>query len=570
MTESIISSRSASISSKEGYEIRQGSTDSSSLDLEKKENAVDTTIAKPFDSDEDIADVEKAGGKKINNSLIDETFAFMQDAKKLDPLTPKQESKLKWKLYIYLLLMLGFLDMMLFIDKATLSYSTILGLFDDVHITSNQYNNLNTLFYVGYIVGQFPGHYIMQTFPLGKFVGLVTFSWSVVVFLHCCAYNYGGLIALRFFLGFTESCLLPAMEATMGMFFTHQEQAFLQPVFWISCLSCGIPAGFIAYGLEFVTKSIAPWKLFMIITGGITFFLSIFLFFYYPDNPSKARFLTDEEKLYTIDRVRKSTRGGIENKIFKKHQFIEALKDPITWLFTFAAFTLMLSNNLAYQQNLIFTSLNVSDLNSTLVGVALAGYNTVSAIIATFAMYLIPNQSAYHAMFWMLPSIAGGIAFVALPWSNRIGELATMIIASDFGITYIIALGWTTATSTGYTKKLTRGLMFMVGYAIANIISPQLWQSRDAPRYYPAWIVQIVVAWFVTPIIYLVARVILARRNKQRKELKEKKIAEGSLETIEKTYVDTVDEFGNPVKVLIDNSMLDLTDMENLNFVYPL
>lgn len=35
------------------------------------------------------------------------------------------------------------------VDKATLSYASILGLFEETGINGTQYNNMNTLFYVG-------------------------------------------------------------------------------------------------------------------------------------------------------------------------------------------------------------------------------------------------------------------------------------------------------------------------------------------------------------------------------------------------------------------------------------
>jgi MFS family permease len=71
----------------------------------------------------------------------------------------------------------------------------------------------------------------MQRLPLGKFVTSIIFFWSLIIFLHCTASNYGGLMALRFFLGFFESVIVPAMEITLGMFFKPEEQALMQPIF---------------------------------------------------------------------------------------------------------------------------------------------------------------------------------------------------------------------------------------------------------------------------------------------------------------------------------------------------
>lgn len=56
-----------------------------------------------------------------------------------------------------------------------------------------------------------------------------------------------------------------------------------------------------------------------------------------PDNPAKARFLTTEEKVHVIRRLRVNG-GAIETKVFKKHQYIEALKDPKSWLFVLDIF----------------------------------------------------------------------------------------------------------------------------------------------------------------------------------------------------------------------------------------
>lgn len=421
---------------------------------------------------------------------------------------------------------------------------------------------------VGYVVAQWPGNYILQRLPFGKFVGGTIFVWSVIVFLHCAGTNYGGFIALRFFLGAVEAVLVPAMEITLGMFFKREEQAYLQPIFWTTCMGAPIPAGFIAYGLLFTHSTIRPWKFFMIITGGATLLLSTYCWFLYPSNPAEARFLSIEEKVHAIKRVHDSSQSSIEQKQFKKTQFIETIRDPISWLFALQSFTLMLSNNLAYQQNLLYVSLGVSDLGSTLVSVAGGGFAVVACIVAAILMRYFPNNNAYFGLFWCIPALAGGIGMVTVPWANKLGLLACLILAGNtFGITYIIALGWTTSSAAGYTKKLTRNVMFMIGYGIANIISPQIWVSSDAPRYYPAWIVQIVIAWVGTPAILIIIRIVLSRRNKQRSRW----IAEQQVLGFEEEgFVEQLDAEGHTVKAKVDIALLDLTDLENKYFIYPL
>jgi len=408
----------------------------------------------------------------------------------------------------------------------------------------------------------------MQRFPLGKFVTVIVFIWSAIILLHCAASSYGGLIALRLFLGMFEAVIVPAIEMTLGMFFKPEEQALMQPIFWISCMGAPLPAGFIAYGLLFSKSRVLPWKFFMIITGSITFLLSIYSFFWYPDNPAKARFITLEEKVQCIRRVHEASQASIEQKQFKKSQFKEAIRDPVSWLFGLQAFTLMISNNLFYQQNLLFIGIGVSNLGSTLVSAAGGAFAIAVCLVATFLLSRYRGHNAYWATFWCIPAIAGGIGMVAAPWSARLGLLTCILLAGNtYGVTYIVSLGWTTSSAAGYTKKLTRNVIFMVGYSVGNLVSPQIWVASDAPRYYPAWIIQIIISWFGTPLILLVIRYILAGRNRERRIWIEEQKAKG-LEA--DGYVERKDEEGRNVKTKVEVALLDLTDLENKYFLYPL
>lgn len=472
----------------------------------------------------------------------------------------------------------------------------MLGIYEETGINDTDYNNLNTLFYAGkdrrlesgdmrvrrefnisltrcvfagYIVAQLPGHFLMQKFPLGRFVAVSVFLWSLVVFLHCTAESYGALIPLRFFLGFFESSLVPAMEVTIGMFLTPNEALRVQPLFFISCLASPIPAGFIAYGLlHSQSTTVLPWKFFMIITGSITLLLALYSWFWYPDNPARAKFLTIEERVHAIRRIHAATRSSIEQKTVKRYQITECLKDPVSWLFGLTALTNQLSNNLSYQQNLLFLAIGVDNLGSTLVSAAGGAFATICCVFAFLGLRFVPGQAALWGSFWSMFAVAGGIGMVTISWGEQLPLLACMLLAgSTFGITYIIALGWNIATAGGYTKKLLRNVIWMVAYSVANLISPQIWVAKDAPRYYGAWISQIVISWTGAPACMLAIWFILARRNKERRLWIAEQEALGKRPV---GMVEHVDAEGCKVQLEVDISLLDLTDLENRYFLYQL
>lgn len=126
--------------------------------------------------------------------------------------------------------------------------------------------------------------------------------------------------------------------------------------------------------------------------------------FIYPNNPAEARFLTVPERLHLVHRIHTATASSIEHKHFKRYQLLEALRDPVSWLFGLQAFTLMISNNIAYQQNLLFVSLGVSDLGSTLVSAASGGFSVACCIVAALLLRYIPWRKAYVSPFiWLKP-----------------------------------------------------------------------------------------------------------------------------------------------------------------------
>ena len=76
----------------------------------------------------------------------------------------------------------------------------------------------------------------------------------------------------------------------------------------------------------------------------------------------------------------------------------------------------------------------------------------------------------------------------------------------------------------------------------------------------------IVVSWVGTPAILFVIRFILARRNAEREAL----IAECSEDERGAGRVEQRDEDGQVLVKNVDIAMLDLTDLENKFFIYPL
>lgn len=163
--------------------------------------------------------------------------------------SPQEENIATKKIHWVILTLTITVNTLLFMDKATLSYASILEIYDSCNLTDALYDDLNSIFYAGYVVGQ-SLNFVLQKYDIRKFITVILAIWTVIIFCHAAASNFAGLAVLRFLLGFFESIVVPLFEVTLYQFYTPNQRATIQPILWIGCV--GFPvvtAGFIAYGV---------------------------------------------------------------------------------------------------------------------------------------------------------------------------------------------------------------------------------------------------------------------------------------------------------------------------------
>jgi hypothetical protein len=65
-----------------------------------------------------------------------------------------------------------------------------------------------------------------------------------------------------------------------------------------------------------------------------------------PDNQLNPRWLSPQHRKLAVLRTR-GNQQGIGNKTFKKHQLVEALTDPLTWMFVFYSLVHSIPNGIS-------------------------------------------------------------------------------------------------------------------------------------------------------------------------------------------------------------------------------
>ncbi|KAK4082434.1 uncharacterized protein Triagg1_2246 [Trichoderma aggressivum f. europaeum] len=499
----------------------------------------ETTHSQP-DSQEENESAESAGSAratlKLSDRSADESYKLFSKVQVSDP-TPEEAQRIRNKCLWRILPFLCIGYHLMYVDKQTLGSSAILGILEDAKLNSNQYNWLSSIFYFGYMVAEWPQNWALQRFPVGKWLAGNLIVWGGITLLHIPCNNFASLFVVRFLLGLSEACIVPAFLLSMSMFFTYQEQAVMMSVMWSIGNSSPITSGFLSYGVLWIR------------TGHHC--------------PLHADFLTYEERAQAILRI-KGNNSGIEQKQFKKHQFIEAIKDPKTWLFALHAWSQEMGNGINNQTSLIINSFGFTVFQTTLL-------STVSGVIAFFtlsaaaiALHLTRNSRAWISLIAYVPAVISSILLLALPWSNRWGLIVGVWLRYTTGVPYAVVMIWAANASAGHTKKTTVIALYHIGYGLGNIISPQLFEPRWKPRYKPTWIILLIVAAILPSIIIITLRFYLSRENKRRDKLEAENVVTNN------GLVETTNADGTKDVHVVDTNQLDLTDRENLKFRYVL
>ncbi|TFK49089.1 MFS general substrate transporter [Heliocybe sulcata] len=525
-----------------------------------------------LDEKHPIDDVS-AEAVKIDSRIDVAASLVAGDATADDELHPEESRRIRAKIDWHLLPLLFFIYTVQYIDKGTLASSYVLGIVQDNNLTIDQWNNLGSAFYIGYLAFEYPQNWALQRFPVGKWMAFNILLWCIFLGLHCVCQNFGGLFALRFLLGASEGCITAGLMLVASMFYTRTEIA--ERIGWtFQCNGVGtIISGFLSFGVAHISAGDKPhqWQWLMIITVILTFFVFVLFVLFFPDNPTTAKFLSQEEKLKAVKRV-EGNKNGIETKVWKKEQFIEALTDTKTWLFFLFAAVADLQNGIGVQYSRVIKSIGFTNLQTTVLNIPSGLTQIMGITLGCYLLRKFPNSRAWiNIGFWM-PSILAALLELCLPSSNKAGLLAGIYLLNFGGAPgFIMILSWVTATVSGHTKKLATNSIVLIGYALGQILCTQFWKDKYAPRYYVPW--GITLASHITDILIVLAiRYVLVRENRRRDRLLAEAQVSGNVppEMLDYGYVVKADENGYPIKVKVDKALLDLTDKENLAFRYVL
>ncbi|KAG9098534.1 hypothetical protein FRC06_006241 [Ceratobasidium sp. 370] len=443
-------------------------------------------------------------------------------------ITPEQDAAVLRKVdrwLIPVMLMVYFLQQL---DKSSLSYTSVFGIVSDTHLVGSQYSWLGSIVYVAQLVWQPVSSYLLVRLPVGKYLFVNVFAWGVAVSCTAAAHNFSGLLATRFFLGIFEATVAPSFITITQMWWRRREQT-MRLSFWQAMNGVTAMIGsLLAFGIGHISGSLRPYQTIFLFVGLLTLLLSPIVYFVLPDSPTTAKFLSREEKIVAVERLRANNQGT-ESKTWEWSQVREVLTDPKTYLWIVMQFACALpSGGISTFGPLIIKGFGFNQFYTILFNIPFGALQVIVTLgSATIATKL---KLKWPVLFFLtLPPIAGASALYML---GRDASLRNRLL----GCYYVI-------------------------------VGPLLYRTVDAPYYHRGLISNIMALY-------------LSFKNKQhaaarRRAGKKAVVIDASLEdskaareAAEKNSATEGEEVVR--RRLNDQAFDDLTDLQNEDFIYVL
>jgi MFS family permease len=522
----------------DGYEMKELGVREKDNNADSRNTAHRSDEASDSDDEEDGAWIERPRRTSIQSFEL---------------YTPDEERAVRRKLDTHLVIFVSVLYLLSFLDRSNIGNAKIAGLTDDLAISDNQYEWLLTSFYITYILFEWMT-VMYQLVPPHIYISVCVCAWGVLASLQCLATSYAYMLVMRALLGIGEAAFV-GIPFYLTFFFRREELAFRTGLFISAAPLATSFASSLAWAIVKMgdKTGIASWRLLFLIEGFPAVLVAVACFYWLPDSPATARWLTSRQRKIATLRLRNENdgAGSIERKSSsaprhkKKFQWREVLKTMLNLRSWLAAFMFFFCN-VAFSSMPVFlpTIINAMGFDRESSQGLSAPPFLFAFVVVLLTAYLSDRYKSrsvpmiFHAFFAMCGYLTLVFAGVKRSNSHALRYVAVYPICAGFFSAVAIIITWTINNQASDEGKGTGIVVLNVVGQMGPLVGTRLYPDAEGP-YYVKGMTVCAVSMGMVVILTFALRIVLSRENARmrgkRKEAEGEGLVGGSVE--EKDFV---------------------------------
>lgn len=230
------------------------------------------------------------------------------------------------------------------LDRGNISQALSDNLLDDLHMTTNEYNLGQTIFYIAFLFAELPSQLISKKLGPDNWIPIQMVSWSLVASMQAFLSGRASFYICRALLGIIEGGFIPDNILYLSYFYTGKELPRRLSWFWVSYQCTSIVSAFLAYGILHMAgiNGLAGWRWLFALEGMLTGLIGIASYFYLPPSPTqtasifrgKDGWFNEREEKIMVNRILRDdpSKGDMHNRqALSWRMFAETIQDYHMW-----------------------------------------------------------------------------------------------------------------------------------------------------------------------------------------------------------------------------------------------
>ncbi|KAJ1982883.1 hypothetical protein H4R35_000009 [Dimargaris xerosporica] len=400
-----------------------------------------------------------------------------------DDLDPVEYQRFIRKLDWHLVPFFGLLYLFCTLDRINIGNARLFTLEEDMNLSPAQYSWGLSIFFVGYILFEVPSNLALRKFGPARWLARIGVLWGGLSMCQAAVTNFAGFFILRFLFGMSEAGLFPGIIYYLTHWYTRKEISVRIAFFYVSAALAGCIGGLLAYAIGHMDHvgNLRAWQWLFILEGIPSVLLGVVTWFYIPNSPSEASWLSPRERRYAVTRMAQDY-TDVEDDRFQWSQFKSAIFDykvPF-YMIMFLGFLNPLYAMSLFQPSVI-RDLGFSSWQAQLLTIPPSVINAVITVLMSWHSTR-SRERAYHVA---LPAVVGATGYVLIAFltggTARYAVICTLL--SMYNASLPPTLGWLTNNLVGSTKAATATAIVVAFGNLSGFISGQFYRPDEAPRY---------------------------------------------------------------------------------------
>ncbi|KAJ6472650.1 major facilitator superfamily domain-containing protein [Mycena vulgaris] len=431
----------------------------------------------------------------------------------------EEERRLVRKLDRRILPITCLLYLFAYLDRSNLGNARLQGLPKDTlggDPTGKRFDWVNSVFFFAYILCQVPCSVTSKLFPPRVWLACMAIGWGLSSTLMSSAFNFGGLMTGRVFLGIFEAGFGPVIPLYFSFFYTKAEMG-VRMAYWFGFAAvAGAFGGLIASGAQHVHAAIHNWRILFIIEGLPTILMGLVTILFLPNRPESTTFLNERERAIALDRMNRGTSSDNGAKVDRAHIYM-AFKDwrIYTGGVIYFGLNCALASISAFLPTII-TTFGYTNAVAQLLTVppyAVAGILLVSF---SFASDRLQSRGIFMAMANTIAGI-GYVLLLTVPFNVHVRYFAVFCIVSGTYTTIGIIIAWFAHNLGSETKRATGIPMFIAIGQCGSVLGSHIFPLTEGPQYIKGFAISCALEFLGAALALVLSmsyRMENARRNK--------------------------------------------------------